>query len=269
MKSVLLHVYEDSGLEGRLQVALDFCRAHDAHLTCLHVTPYNAYVAFDPLGGTYSQGAIMEELAKREEEMRAQFETNMAKEDVRWDWAAADGDVVQLLSAWSAMSDVVIVSQTGKSAPLPKPLPIVDDLVVHSECPVLLVPQGVSSFPSGQPVIVAWNASAEAANTIRASLPVLAAASQVQVVSVADHPEDFPQTAAATYLTRHGIGNEIFQIAGEGRKPWDVLSEFARTSGAGLVVMGAYGRSRFRETLLGGVTRNLLEHAAVPLLLGR
>ena len=64
MKSVLLHVYEDGALDARLQVALDFCRAHDAHLTCLHVTPYNAYVAFDPLGGAFTQGAVMDELRK-------------------------------------------------------------------------------------------------------------------------------------------------------------------------------------------------------------
>jgi nucleotide-binding universal stress UspA family protein len=269
MKSVLLHVYEDGALDARLQVALDFCRAHDAHLTCLHVTPYNAYVAFDPLGGAFTQGAVMDELRKREEDQRAKFEAHMAHEDVRWDWAAIDGDVVQLLTAWSAVADLVIVSQSVRGGHDKfAPLPIVDDLVVHAECPVLVVPAGVSSYATG-PVVVGWNASPEAANAIRHSLPVLKAAPSVQIVTVGDDSPTFPQTAASTYLARHGVTSELTTLAADGRKPSEVIISFAKDCGASLIIMGAYGRSRFRETLLGGVTRNLLGHADIPLMLGR
>jgi hypothetical protein len=66
IKSVVLHVHEDDGFEGRFQVALDICRSFGAHLTCLYVTPYNAYIGFDPLGGISVQAAILENLEATE-----------------------------------------------------------------------------------------------------------------------------------------------------------------------------------------------------------
>jgi hypothetical protein len=65
MKSIIVHIHDDSGLEGRLAVALDLCRAHDAHLTCLHMTPYGAYAAFDPAGGMFTSGILLETLQKQ------------------------------------------------------------------------------------------------------------------------------------------------------------------------------------------------------------
>lgn len=268
MKSIVLHCHEDDAFEGRLQVALDLARLYDAHLTCLHATPYNAYVAFDPLGSAFSQGALLEELDKRQEALKARVDAHMAREDVRWDWAAGDGDVVQILSAWSALADLVVVSQHARGGTI-APLPIVDDLVLHSECPVFVVPAGMARFNADGPVIVAWNASSEAANAIRQSLPALRAAGSVQIVSVGEDDAEFPQTAASTYLARHGVPTQLFTLPAGGKKPAAVLMDHAGSVGASMVVMGAYGRSRFRETLLGGVTRNLLGSAEIPLMLGR
>ena len=58
MKSVLLHVFEDDALDNRLSVALDVCRAHDAHLTCAYVTPYASYVGLDPMGGVFTSALL-------------------------------------------------------------------------------------------------------------------------------------------------------------------------------------------------------------------
>ena len=88
MKSVLLHVYDDDALDDRLQVALDICRTFDAHLTCLQVTPYNAYVSFEPLGGVYTQAAVLESVREREDDVRKRIGARLAQDDVRWDWIA-------------------------------------------------------------------------------------------------------------------------------------------------------------------------------------
>jgi len=270
MKSVLLHVYDDDALDDRLQVALDVCRTFDAHLTCLQVTPYNAYVSFEPLGGVYTQAAVLESVREREDSVRKEIEARLVQDDVRWDWIAADGPVIQKLVSASALSDLLVVGQyPGASDAVSQPLPIVDEVAVHAACAVLLVPTGVAAFDATRPAVIGWNASPEAANAIRHALPVLRAASAVRIVSVGEDSEAFPQTAASSYLSRHGVPSELHTLpAGPNGAAGRVLEDFAAKQGAGCLVIGAYGRSRLRETLLGGVTRDLLRTSRIPLLLG-
>lgn len=267
MKSILLHIYEDEALESRLQAALDAARAFGGHITCLQATPFTAYVAFDPMGGAFAQTAVMDELRTRESELKSRLEARLAHEDVAWDWAQVDGDVVASLAQWSALNDMVVVSQFNRKGE-DDALPIVDALAIESACPVLVVPGDAKGLNLSAPVVLGWNASAEAAGTIRQALPVLQAASAVHIVSVGEDGMDFPQMAASAYLSRHGVKSELHTIAAGRAKPAEALVNFARESGAGMIVMGAYGHSRLRETLLGGVTRDLLASSRIPLLLG-
>ena len=269
MKSILLHVYDDDALDDRLQVALDICRAFDAHLTCLQVTPYNAYVSFEPLGGVYTQAAVLESVRKQENDVRTRIEGRLAQDDVRWDWIAADGPVVQTLVSASALNDLLVIGQyPGAGDAVSQPLPIVDEVAVHAACAVLMVPAGVGSFDAGRPAVIGWNASPEAANALRNALPVLRAASSVHLVSIGEDGEDFPQTSANSYLSRHGVASDLHALSMDAKSAGGVLQDFAAKRGAGCLVIGAYGRSRFRETLLGGVTRDLLRTSRIPLLLG-
>ncbi len=269
MKSVLLHVYDDDALDDRLQVALDICRAFDAHLTCLQVTPYNAYVSFEPLGGVYTQTAVLESVREREDEVRRRIEGRLAQDDVRWDWVAADGPVVQTLVSASALSDLLVISQyPGAGDAVSQPLPIVDEVAVHGACAVLMVPTGVATFDAGRSAVIGWNASPEAANAIRNSLPFLRAASAVDIVSVGEDAETFPQTSASSYLSRHNVASELHTLPADPEGVGAALEGFAGGRSAGCLIIGAYGRSRFRETLLGGATRDLLRTSHIPLLLG-
>lgn len=269
MKSVLLHVYDDDALDDRLQVALDICRAFDAHLTCLQVTPYNAYVSFEPLGGVCTQTAVLESVREREDEVRERIEGRLGQDDVRWDWVAADGPVVQTLVSASALSDLLIVSQfPGAGDAAVQPLPIVDEVAVHAACAVMLVPADVKTFDSGRPAVIGWNASPEAANAVRNALPFLRAASVVDIVSIGEDGEAFPQTSASSYLSRHSVASDLHTLPADPKGAGAALEGFAERRGAGCLVIGAYGRSRFRETLLGGATRDLLRTSHIPLLLG-
>ena len=268
MKSVLLHVYDDDGLDDRLQVALDICRSFDAHLTCLQVTPYNAYIAFEPLGGVYTQAALLESVREREDEVRKRVEGHLTVEDVRWDWIAEDGPVVQKLIQASALNDLLIIGQYPSSASaLSQPLPIADEIAVYAACAVLVVPTGLAKFDTSQAAVIGWNASPEAANAVRNALPFLRQASSVHIVSVGEDGADFPQMAASSYLSRHSIASELHSLQKGSLRPPAALEKFATDCHAGCLVIGAYGRSRFRETLLGGVTRDMLRTSRIPLLM--
>lgn len=270
LKSVLVHVHDDSGFDGRLTAALDICRAHDAHLTAMHVTPYGAYATFDPAGGMFTSGMLIEELRKQQDKLQQKVEAQLSNEDVRWDWQAYDGDIAQTLVSASSLADLVVLGQAGpQKGDVAHPLPIVDAVVVHSGCPVLVVPAGCDRVDPTAPVVVGWNASEQAARAIRHALPTLQMASAVHLVSIGSKEEEFPQTAACEYLSRHGIKTDLHTLNPGVRDTDDVLHQFALDHGAGCILIGAYGHSRLRETLLGGVTRYLTMQSRIPLMLSR
>ncbi|MFM5915201.1 MAG: universal stress protein [Chakrabartia godavariana] len=270
MKSVLLHIFEDEALNDRLSVALDVCRAHDAHLTCAYVTPFASYVGLDPMGGVFTSSALVDSLREAEDRVRAQVESRLAHEDVRWDWQSFDGDPAQTLISASSLADLVILSQAGRDrVSATTPLPIVDVVAVNAGCAVLVVPTGVNRYDAKAPVVVGWNASEEAARAIRDALPALQLAAAVTLVSVGEEGEDYPSTDASAYLSRHGVGSDLRTFA-EGDGAADaLLQSVAAELGAGAILIGAYGHSRLRETLLGGVTRRLATQSRIPVLLGR
>ncbi|MFM7027074.1 MAG: universal stress protein [Chakrabartia sp.] len=270
MKSVLLHIYEDDGLEDRLSVALDICRAHDAHLSCIYVTPYAAYVGLDPVGGVFASGAVVESLRAAEDAVRAKVEARLSREDVRWDWQSYDGDPAQTIVSISSLADLVVLSQSGHShGSLDAPLAIVDPVAVNAGCPVLVVPHGVTRFDATAPIVIGWNASEEAARAVREALPLLKLASAVTLVSIGEEEEDYPQTEACTYLSHHGIKSDLQSFPAGAGLADAVLADVAAAQGAGAILIGAYGHSRLRETLLGGVTRRLVTSSPLPVLLGR
>ncbi len=270
MKSILLHIFEDDALNDRLSVALDVCRAHDAHLTCAYVTPYAAYVGLDPMGGVFTSGALVDSLREAEDRVRTQVEARLAHEDVRWDWQSFDGDPAQTLVSASSLADLVILSQAGRErTTTDTPLPIVDDVAVNAGCAVLVVPKGVNRLDPKAPIVIGWNASEQAARAIREALPALKLATSVTLVSVGEDGEEYPSTDASAYLSRHGVGSDLRTFT-EAEGPADsLIAKVAREVGAGAILIGAYGHSRLRETLLGGVTRRLSTHSDIPVLLGR
>lgn len=269
MKSVLLHIFEDEGLDSRMAVALDLCRAHDAHLTCVYVTPYAAYVGLDPMGGVFASGALIEGLRAAEDAIRAKVEARLTREDVRWDWQSYDGDPAQTIVSISSLTDLVVLSQTARGGGITAPLPIVDQIAVNAGCPVLVVPKGAARFDATAPIVIGWNASEEAGRAVRGALSFLKMARAVSLVSVGEEEAAYPQTEASTYLSHHGLKSDLQSFPASAGPADAVLIEAARAQGAAAVLIGAYGHSRLRETLLGGVTRRLVMSSPVPVLLGR
>ena len=98
-------------------------------------------------------------------------------------------------------------------------------------------------------------------------MPLLEKASAVHVVTVSDDARGYPPTEACHYLARHGIGAQLHSWPLDGGSTADAIRAAAATLGAAYVVMGCYGHSRFREAVLGGVTREMLRESGLPLLI--
>lgn len=284
MKNILLLVHDDTGQEARFQAALDLTRALDGHLTCIDV-------AVPPLamGGDYGsaagQGILIDLERAREAKNRTEIERRLAGEAVSWNWVDAldtiDHAVLDAAIRWdwldvtedpafalierAALADLVILGQPDSEAG--KARALVADVAVTVRAPVLVVPQHLRTFDCSGAALVAWNGSMEAAHALRAALPLLVRAASVRIATVADDNVRLPAKAAAEYLSRHGVHAEICDWQrGTGRIS-DALLDGAKAAGGAYLVAGAYGHTRFREAILGGVTRELLEAASLPLLL--
>lgn len=267
MKTVLLYANDDSGVESRLQAALDAARAFDAHVTCIQVTPFDSFIMGDPFGGVYALPSIIEEVRRAETEHRARIEHRLQVEGVSWNWCRYDGAPAQLVAERSRLVDLIVLSSRQKGQPYTGPLSMVGDVALHAPAPVLTVPQACRSVNYLGPAVVAWNGAPESSNALRLSVPLLKRASTVHVVNICEDREDFPATDAAEYLARHGVDCELHEWPRDQGSVAAALRDAARVLHAGYMVMGAYGHSRVRESVLGGVTRDMLDHSDVPLVL--
>lgn len=268
MKTVLLHIHQDKGQEARLQFALDLGRAYGAHLACVQITPLEAYMGGDLFGGSYIAADILADIREQQAKERERIEAHLEREGVSWDWKQIDGSIVRTLISEARLVDALVLSQYQGGGEEMPPLPIVADVAIHAPAPVFVVPCEVKPFLPAGKVAIAWNGSPEAASALRHSLTFLKVAESVHIIEVTDDKREFPSISAAEYLARHGITAEVHEWQRHGRDTAATLRYAARDLGAAYMVMGAYGHSRLRETVLGGVTRSLLADSEIPLLLG-
>lgn len=266
MKSILLHVYEDTALQSRVEAACDLARAVDGHITCLHATPFEDYLATDPLVVAALSEEFSEKMKRRRQEVQQRVESELAREGVLWDWIHVDSLMSDALVRFSPLADAIVVSQADGAVLRDEPRPVAGAIATAAKAPVLVVPQSSRRFDAQAPALIAWNASPEAAMAVKAAVPLLRLAASVSILAVRDRQPQYPSDSAARYLSRHGIEAELLQRpVGDGTS--ETLVATARELGSGLIVMGAYGHSRLRETLLGGVTREMLQTSPLPLLL--
>lgn len=269
LKNILVHVTDTAQSKLRLETAADLCVAHDAHLTGLGVRAY-------PEMPAYSVGPIPDIIL---EPFDAQQDAALAKARAAFDdvvrragwtdrstWREQEGNATDLVGLNARCADLTV---TGQDVPDEDPFEIsAIDLVMRSGRPVLVMPHGVKCEVVGRHVVIAWNASREAARAVADAMPILEAAETVDILTVApDADGELPGADIAAHLAHHGIAVEVRE-AGDGDDDAGVsLLHYVEESGADLLVMGAYGHSRIREFVFGGVTRHVLQMMKVPVLM--
>ncbi len=271
MKSVLLHVQNDGDLDAKLQAALAVVRASKGHLSCLHVTPINAYVAFDGFGGPFVMSGVLDALQENEDKMRARIEMQLAQEDVSWDYNQITGEPTHAIVSKSALADLIVLGRGHHIGTTAYPgISLLGDVLAAARSSILVQPADRTIFDPLGPAVIAWNGSFEAANAVRFAVPMLAMASAVHIVTIeCDTEPPFPSVSASEYLSRHGITSELHVRQADKKSIVDTLISAAESLNASYIVMGAYGHSRAREFLFGGVTRTLLKDCPIPLIMGR
>ena len=144
-------------------------------------------------------------------------------------------------------------------------------LLFESGRPVVVVPEGHAfEWPIAR-AVVAWKPTREATRALHDALPLLRQAARIDVVSVDPRADEFqygalPGADIAAHLARHGFDVNVLELPREGHSASTVLLRHCAEMGAQLLVAGGFGHTRAREWMLGGATRELLQHAALPVL---
>jgi nucleotide-binding universal stress UspA family protein len=201
-------------------------------------------------------------LRNRVTEVEAQFCTAMQNRATAVEWRCAEDFPTRFVVQQARAADIIVAGEGGRGVladPFMQANP--GDLLMQAGRPLLIVPDGVDWLDL-RCVLVAWKDTAECRRAVTDALPILREAKDVIITGIVEDEVDRASVSSGiedlvTWLSRHGVvacervpaecGNAAAQLEG-------IASEV----GAGLVVAGAYGHSRLREWVFGGVTKTLV-----------
>jgi nucleotide-binding universal stress UspA family protein len=280
LRDILVFLDGGSAAEGRLQLAINIARNHEACLSAVflqngqitassrgHPAPWLELAAGPLIHGAIatSQSAMLADNAEE------QFRERLRSLRIEGDWYAMErADAGELITLAQA-ADLVVIGQTkpgARKAPAWRP----EEIVVCCGRPVLMVPY-VGNYPKvGRRVLVAWDGSREAVRALNDALPLIRGAQEVTLLTVRARPKDLDSTNGSTgsivrHLARHGITARPMQALHLGGAISDELLSRTVDLAADLLVAGAYHHSQLRESLIGGVSRELFQHMTLPVLM--
>ncbi len=275
-KNLLVHLDETEACKGRVAAAIALARTQGAHLTGLALVIEASVPAY--IGGQLPVEVVDVQRAQMLERGRATaavFDKALAAAGQEGESRVVSGldvDAARVISLHARHADLVILGQEEPEAATGVPPHTVEDVILSAGRPALVIPYIGAGKTLGQRAMVAWDASRESARAVNDALPLLEQAKAVTVLSVNPRPGvdrhgEEPGADIALHLARHGVKVEVQHTQVEEIDVGDTVLSRLADLGSDLLVMGAYGHSRLRELVLGGVTRTLLESMTVPVLM--
>ncbi|HIJ38665.1 MAG TPA: universal stress protein [Rhodospirillaceae bacterium] len=261
--------------DATLDLAFRIGRDHGAQIRALHVKADASQMI--PLVGEGMSGAMFEEMLAAAEgqgrslsgQIRDLFEQKLRLADagapgpLNANWCEMLGREDEVIARVGRLSDLLVMAHPAIDRDSPSMLTL-NAALMETGRPVLLAPARPAASV-GKKIAVFWNGSAEAVRALAAARPFLAKAEKVWILSVKEGHDQDPGDLAS-YLAWHGITAQNHPVVSDGPAGPALMAEAVRLD-ADLVVMGAYTHSRLRQLILGGVTRQVLRDAPLPVLL--
>ena len=274
-KNILIHLDHSSGCQNRLATAFELARTFDARVTGLLVVP--DYVVPSYVEAQISVDVITEVTEKalaRARDTLGEYQKLADEAGVSMEGHVLEGQLIPILREHSKYSDLLVLGQDQPEDLDNASYGLANSLLFEGACACMVVPHSGKLKPPGKRVLLTWNASRESAHALREAMPLLVRAETVVVLS--SEPDGSDTSTAnghpharelARFLESHGIEAISSGISDPDISATDAIIGQAAEMNADLIVMGAYGHTRLREIILGGVTRDLLKQAPVSLLL--
>lgn len=277
--TILAYLPDEERAKVATSAAATLARRNNAHLTGLYVVPLMRLYSASPYGGADVTAKLMEQHeahhAAVSGTVRSTFEQMLAAETFPTEWVLADSpnvDPLATIMTHGRAAELIVAVPDGPDGVDGPDSAVAERLMVEAGRPVLLVPASGAKDSIGRDITVAWNGSRESARAVFDALPLLTEAEMVHLVWVdpavqAGESASRAGDAIAATLARRGVNCESVQASSGGRDVGEELFGRVADYGSDLLVMGGYGRSRFRELIFGGVTRQVLSEMTVPVLM--
>lgn len=274
-KTIMTVVTDKAHLKDTISKAADLAEVLDAHLdvVCMGVDRTQTGYYYAGMNAAVLQETLQQARTDAEEMAKA-AKAQLGATTLRWgvtDAVCQLADIARYVASHARFSDLAV---------LPRPYgddrgielePTVEGALFEGQAPVIVLPIGSETLKLPKKVAIGWNESAEALRAVRNALPLLKTAERAHIV-VIDPPKHGPNRSdpgglLSQFLARHGVHVEIDVLSKTMPRVSDVMRRHVSDIDADMVVMGAYGHSRFREAILGGATRNMLETSEVPVFM--
>jgi nucleotide-binding universal stress UspA family protein len=272
--TVMVGLSVDQPNEARLEIAGQLAERFGAKVIGIAAAEFSPPLYFtsgEQAQKLVDQGraAIKNRIAEVESEFRAAMQNRITAVE----WRCAEDFPSRYIVQQARASDIIVVGEAGRGTiadPFVQVSP--SDLVMQAGRPLLVVPDACNWLDL-RSVLIAWKDTTEARRAVADALPLLRKATDVTVVEIVEEQANRPAALSrvkdvAAWLSRHGV-NASEQVPEECGEAGALLERIASEVGAGVIVAGAYGHSRLREWILGGVTRRLVNPSNRCSLLSR
>jgi len=285
MKSILAPIDGTATSNGTLQAACVLGDVFKAHINVLHVCPDPKSAV--PLLGEGMSGAMIEDMitiAEKEgneqrerahaiyREMLAKYHVTesdvpVANEGVSASWVEDMGREDEIIAHHGRLADVILVPKPEKDNEVYTTLAL-NAALFETGRPMLLLPDNaLEVFP--KTITICWNGSMEGARAVAAGLPFIQRAETVHIITADTSTTDHPVGEnLVKYLRWHGVETQSVFFSPAGKSVGLALLEQSSKMNAGMMIMGGYTHSRMRELIMGGATRDVIENADIPVLMG-
>lgn len=269
-KDILVYISEEQGRENLIRTAAQFASQHNARLSGMFVSIHDNRPL--PPFGLIAVDQVLKS-AERDKQLYAdaveQFDKITKHHGIKGNWIA-DTDALTPLQA-SRYVDLVTASQLQEDVLSgDNSFSLLNSLVLESGKPVMLIPTDWQAGAPGKSIVLGWDQARESARAVSDAMPLLQAADKVHVAAVVPANQQAPNLAhISDYLSSRGVQNELHLLNKDKRQSTTakVIQDLGETMDADFYVLGGYGHSKFREVVLGGVTRHMIQHCNAPVLL--
>jgi len=273
-KTVMVSLALDRSNKARLEIAGQLVKRFDAHAIGIAAGEFSPPLYFTT--GEQAQKVIdlgHAAIRNRVAELEAEFRAAMQNRAAAVEWRCAEDFPTRFIAQQARAADIIFVGEDGRDA-IADPFMQANssDLLMQTGRPILVVPDD-GDWLDLRSVLIAWKDTPEARRAVADALPILREAKDVTVVAIVENEADRSAALSGVedlvaWLLRHDvIASE--RVPGECGNVEIQLDKIASEAGAGLIVAGAYGHSRFHEWVFGGVTKRLLNPSRRCSLLSR
>lgn len=272
IRDIAVHIDQSLSINGRIDAAGRLATHLGAKIRGVYTIPPNPLSLYMDKLSTVSESAATPYMTGQLQiaaEIKDRFVARLAKQDIVPQWTQTQGFFTDVLVKEFRYADVGVIGQPDENEMSEPSNRFINSLLIQTGTPQLSIPRTGWDKPIGLRPIVAWDEERESALALSSAIGMLSKAEDVLVVTAGDDVDTTKAMAerCCERLSRHGIEAQPFGIKCEVYDEPQELLKFASNRDADLLVMGAWGHSRIKQAIMGGVTQTMLRSTVLPLWL--